>query len=192
MRKFVILMAIATAVVACKKSETPVKTETSTAGHGYDSPGTRGQTQTATTTVTENLQTMPAYAAKNLDGSDFKLESHRDKVVLLNVWATWCGPCRFEIPELQGLHDKYAARGFEVLGSSVDEGDPQVVRDFAVEHKMTYPLVHDPEGKIAGLLDASVLPTTVLIDKQGRIVWKKIGAIMPNDAELVKAIEKSL
>jgi len=171
MRKFLIGVVL---VVACRKAEQPAT----------------GTVAAKPPVKTERVATMPAYEATRLDGTPFKLG--HDKVVLLNVWATWCGPCRFEIPELQGLHDKYAARGFEVIGASVDEGDPKVVQDFVTEQKMTYPIILDPAGKIAAILDASVLPTTVLLDKSGHIVWKKIGAIAPQDAELAKAIEKAL
>jgi thiol-disulfide isomerase/thioredoxin len=187
MRKVAVLL-ILVFVASCKRGEQPA-----TATQGSARTGATG-TQTAAPLEpgTTDAPAMPAYAAKNLDGTAFTLSDRREKVVLLNVWATWCGPCRYEIPELQALHDKYAPRGFEVIGASVDDADPQVVKDFAGERRMTYPIVLDPEGKIATILDASVLPTTVLIDRGGRIVWKKIGAIMPNDAELTGAIEKAL
>lgn len=186
MRKLVVLLLLVV-VVSCRRSEQPAPTD------GAGAPRAGGaQSPAAAEPGTSNAPEMPPYVAKNLDGTPFTLADRRDKLVLLNVWATWCGPCRFEIPELQALHDKYAPRGFEVIGASVDDTEAQVVRDFAAEHKMTYPVVLDPEGKIATILDASVLPTTVLIDRNGRIVWKKIGAIMPNDAELTGAIEKAL
>ena len=187
MRKIAVLLMLVV-IASCKRAEQPA-----TATSGSATPGATG-TQTPAPAETGNAvgQMLPAYAATNLDGSPFALANHRNKVVLLNVWATWCGPCRYEIPELEALHHKYAARGFEVVGASVDDTDAQVVRDFAAEQKMTYPIVLDPKGDIATILDASVLPTTVLIDRSGRIVWKKIGAIMPNDTELTGAIEKAL
>ena len=128
-----------------------------------------------------------------LDGSKFDLASKRDKVVLLNLWATWCGPCRYEIPELQTIHAKYAPKGFEVIGVSVDESGVESVRDFIKEQKkMTYPVVVDADGKITNILETSVLPTSVLLDRTGKIVWKKYGAIMEGDPELKQAIEKTL
>jgi thiol-disulfide isomerase/thioredoxin len=136
---------------------------------------------------------MPEYAAMYLDGSKFDLAAKRDKLVLLNVWATWCGPCRYEIPELQKLHEQYAPRGLEVIGVSVDESGVEPVRSFVAEQKkMAYPIVLDAEGKIANLLQTTVLPTSVLVDHKGRIVWKKYGAIMEGDEELKKAIEAAL
>lgn len=135
---------------------------------------------------------MPEYTSAWLDGSKFDLAGRRGKVVLLNVWATWCGPCRYEIPELQAIHDRYAPKGFEVVGVSVDEGAVDAVREFVQQHKMTYPIVFDPEQKVTNLLQTSVLPTTVLLDRNGKIAWKKYGAIMPNDEGLQKAIEAAL
>lgn len=191
MRNLTVLLALLVVVTACKRSEqaTTETTATTTASSTATAPPPPTTTAAAGADVG---QILPPYQAKRLDGSAFDLATERSKVVLLNVWATWCGPCVYEIPELQALHDKYGPRGFEVVGASVDEGDPAAVKAFADEHKMTYPVVLDPEGKVAGLLDASVLPTTVLIDRNGRIVWKKIGAIMPQDDTLTKAIEKAL
>lgn len=141
---------------------------------------------------TEVGDTMPEYSALWLDGSKFDLAETRGKVVLLNVWATWCGPCRYEIPELQEIHDRHAPKGFEVIGVSVDESGADAVRDFVKEHNMTYPVALDPEGKLANVLETSVLPTTVLLDREGKIVWKRYGAIMPDDEELAQALAKTL
>jgi thiol-disulfide isomerase/thioredoxin len=136
--------------------------------------------------------TMPEYTAMWLDGSKFDLGTRHDKVVLLNLWATWCGPCRVEIPELQKMHEAYGPKGFEVIGVSVDEGGVEVVKQFVAEQKMTYPVVLDPEGNLANLLRTSVLPTTALIDRKGRILWKHYGQVEGNDATLKQAIEKAL
>ncbi|HEV7764382.1 MAG TPA: TlpA disulfide reductase family protein [Thermoanaerobaculia bacterium] len=136
---------------------------------------------------------MPEYTALNLDGTKFDLAKRRDKAVLLNVWATWCGPCREEIPELQKLHDHYGPRGFEVIGVSVDESGVDSVKEFiSKQEKMAYPIVLDAEGRIANLLQTSVLPTTILVNRDGEIVWKKFGPVSGQDQELTKAIEASL
>jgi thiol-disulfide isomerase/thioredoxin len=132
------------------------------------------------------------YTAMNLDGSKFDMASKRDKVVLVNVWATWCGPCRYEIPELQALHDKYGSDGFEVVGVSVDERGIEPVQQFVQEQKITYPIALDPEGKIANLLQTSMLPTSVLLDREGKILWKRANIIEKGDRELIGAIEKAL
>jgi thiol-disulfide isomerase/thioredoxin len=189
MKRTVVVLLALFAVVSCKRGEQPA-TQTGTT--------TSAQTQTQQTATTPATQTevgtpMPEYAALNLDGSKFDLAAKRDKVVLLNVWATWCGPCIYEIPELQKLHEHYAPRGLEVIGVSVDESGAESVRSFVAEQKkMAYPIVLDAEGKIANLLQTTVLPTSVLVDHKGRIVWKKYGAILEGDEELKKAIEAAL
>lgn len=158
-------------------------------------PEKRGATATppvATATGTDVGATMPEYSAMWLDGSKFDLASRRQKVVLLNLWATWCGPCRSEIPELEQLHNQLQAKGFEVIGVSVDESGVESVKQFVAEQKMTYPVVLDPEGKLANVLQTSVLPTTVLLDRGGRVVWKHYGPILPKDPELAEAIQKAL
>ena len=187
----VALVAMMFAVVSCKRGEQAVS--------GYSDPAT---TTNATTQASVSTDTaakaevgtpMPEYAAVYLDGSKFDLATKRDKIVLLNVWATWCGPCRFEIPELQQLHEKYAPRGLEVVGVSVDESGVDSVRSFVAEQKkLTYPIVLDAEGKIANILQTTVLPTSIVVDRKGQIVWKRYGAIMEGDEELKKAIEAAL
>ena len=135
---------------------------------------------------------MPAYSAKYLDGKPFDLASEKGKVVLLNVWATWCGPCRFETPELQALQNQYAAKGLKVIGVSVDEGETQAVKTFVAEEKINYAIAVDPDGRIANLVQTTVLPTSLLIDRGGKILWRQIGAIMPNDAKLKSVLEKAV
>lgn len=124
---------------------------------------------------------MPAYSAKYLDGKPFDLAMEKGSVVLLNVWATWCGPCRFETPELQSLHDKYSGGGFKVIGVSVDDAGVEPIKQFVSENKITYPIAVDAEGRVANVLRTTVLPTSVMIGRDGRIVWRKIGAVMPNE-----------
>jgi thiol-disulfide isomerase/thioredoxin len=157
-----------------------------------DGDGGKSAPPAQTATGVEVGAAMPEYGALNLDGSKFELAQKRDKVVLLNLWATWCGPCRYEIPELQRMHNQYGGRGFEVIGVSVDESGIESVRQFIGENKMTYPVVLDPQGKLANIMETSVLPTSVLVGRDGKIVWKKVGAILENDQELKSAIEKAL
>ncbi len=184
-------------VLACAKNETPVTGTTQSAAK----PKTTGaKSQTASSTAgaepesarTEVGDPMPSYAAAYLDGKPLNLANEKGSVVFLNVWATWCGPCRFETPELQALQNQYAANGLKVIGVSVDEGDSAEVKTFVAEQKITYPIAVDPEGRIATLLQTTVLPTSLLIDRDGKIVWRQIGAVMPNDAKLKAAVEKAV
>jgi thiol-disulfide isomerase/thioredoxin len=178
------------ALVSCKRAETPAPAASSS------QPSQTPSTTSAAPPPADGKDvgaTMPEYTAMGLDGSKFDLAAKRDKVVLLNVWATWCGPCRYEIPELQNLHEEYGPRGFEVIGVSVDESGVDSVKQFMAEQKkMTYPVILDAEGKIANILQTSVLPTSILVDRNGKIVWKQVGAIEAKDAKLKKALEAAL
>jgi cytochrome c biogenesis protein CcmG/thiol:disulfide interchange protein DsbE len=171
----------------------PAATEKSNA---YDARGSEQKPETppatpATSEVSVGAR-MPPYSAKTLDGTPFDLAAEHGNVVFLNVWATWCGPCRFEIPLLETMHNKYAAQGFKVIGVSVDETGPQSVRDFVKEQKMTYPIAVDPEGKLANLLQTTVLPTSILIDRDGTIVWRHFGLLSSGDESLTKALDTAL
>lgn len=137
-------------------------------------------------------QAMPVYTTELLGGGTFDIAKERGNVVMLNLWATWCGPCRFEIPELQTLHDKHSTQGFKVVGVSVDEGGAEEVQPFVTEQKITYPIALDPQGKLANIFQTDILPTTVLVDRNGQIVWRQAGAISANDPALLKALEKAL
>lgn len=116
----------------------------------------------------------PAFELTTLSGESLSLEERRGDVILLNFWATWCGPCIIEIPDLQELHETYGERGLTVLGVSVEEGEEDLVRDFVAEMGMTYPVAVDAEiadafGGVYGL------PTTFVIDRNGQVVERIIG-----------------
>jgi cytochrome c biogenesis protein CcmG/thiol:disulfide interchange protein DsbE len=135
---------------------------------------------------------MPAFEAPLLDGAKFDVANEKGNVVLLNLWATWCAPCRDEIPELEQLHKQHSGDGFKVVGISLDEGEVDAVKEFVRTHGMTYPIALDPEGKLTGVLQTGVIPTTVLIDRNGTIAWKKYGMIERNDSTLQAALKKAL
>lgn len=181
MRKISILLLLAAAAgCAGEKSHVsaPQAARTATATATAATPSASAEVGTL----------MPAYSGKYLDGKPLDLGREKGNVVFLNVWATWCGPCRFEIPELQELHQKYASRGFEVIGVSVDDSGASAVTPFVKNNKITYPIAVDPNAHIADVLHTSVLPTSVIIGRDGRIVWRSAGAMMPNDVPGVDAI----
>ena len=189
--KKIAAVCVVLAVMGCKGGEKPVATKTDTTGTTGTAtkPGTDATTAASGTEVGTML---PEFSAKYLDGKPFAVTGQRGQVVLLNLWATWCPPCREEIPALQKVHDTYAARGFQVIGVSVDQGGVDVVKEFVDGKKVTYPQVLDEQEKLPLLLGATVLPTSVLLDRNGKIVWKTIGAIGEDDPTLKQAIEKSL
>ena len=135
----------------------------------------------------------PEYSAVTLAGDSASLAGMRGKVVLLNIWATWCAPCRQEIPVLEALHGRHRAEGLEVVGVSVDAaGEEQKVRDFAKEWAMSYPLWHDPEERVSTLYLAVGVPASYLIDREGILRWKHIGPVRADDPTLTSALRAAL
>ena len=135
----------------------------------------------------------PAYVSQTLNGDSISLASMRDRVVLLNVWATWCHPCRTEIPELRAIQDRYKDRGLELVGVSVDaEGNDEGIREFMKEFDMQYPVWRDPGEQVSTQFLVIGVPATFLIDRKGILRWRKTGPIAPNDTSLANAIERAI
>ena len=141
----------------------------------------------------------PEITLRDLDGKDLSLAQYKGKVVLVNFWATWCDPCRVEIPWLIEMEQKYSAKGFTVLGIAMDEEGAKVVTPFVNQERfdvngaksqMNYPIVIGDDAaadKFGGLLG---YPTSVLINRDGKVV-KRITGIISYD-EMSKAIESQL
>jgi len=116
-----------------------------------------------------------------LGGGQVSLSSFKGKVVLLSFWATWCGPCKQEMPEMQTLYDKLKARGFEVVAVDMME-DKAVVADFVKKSGYTFPVLLDRTGIVGGgqMYNARAIPTNYILDKTGKIVGRKIGVDGPS------------
>lgn len=110
-------------------------------------------------------------------GKTVHLADYQDKVVLVNFWATWCPPCKEEIPAFLQVRNSLHAEGFEILGISLDEGGPSVVLPFAQEYGITYPLVMGNQALTQSYGGIRGIPTSFLVDREGRIVEKYIGPI---------------
>ena len=110
---------------------------------------------------------------KNLDGSTSKVAERKGKVVLLNMWATWCGPCRGEMPELVKMQDEHRDKGFEIIGLNTDDGDTkEMVEEFAEEMKLNYTLVWADTAMQNGLLKISNfngIPQSFVVDRDGNL-----------------------
>jgi cytochrome c biogenesis protein CcmG, thiol:disulfide interchange protein DsbE len=117
-----------------------------------------------------------------LNGGEWNLADHRGQVVLINYWATWCGPCREEMPGLARVAQEFTPRGLAVVGVAMDDGSdaPAQVRAFAARMKVPYPVAFPPATTTLGPREIA-LPTTVLIDRQGRIVKTYRGAVERDD-----------
>ncbi len=134
----------------------------------------------AQTERAQALPTAPDFTLQGLDGKRYTLSKLRGKVVLLNFWATWCGPCRREIPDLVRIHAKYEAQDFVVLGVSMDDLAPDQIQRFATNYKINYPVLHGPYSELMKIAQAyggiGAVPTTFLVDRQGKIRARYIGA----------------
>jgi cytochrome c biogenesis protein CcmG/thiol:disulfide interchange protein DsbE len=138
-------------------------------------------------------KTAPQYATQLLNGDSVSLAGLKGKVVLLNVWATWCHPCRDEIPQLEALHQKHRSAGLEIVGVSIDAaGTEEGIRTFIRDFKMTYPVWFDPDERVTAQFLTVGVPETFLIDRAGVIRWRKIGPIAAGDSSLAAAIERAL
>ena len=117
----------------------------------------------------------PDFALKDVDGKTVHLSDYKGKVVLLDFWATWCAPCKIEIPWFMEFEQQYKDKGFAVLGVSMDDDGWTVVKPYLQQLKINYRIVlgNDKVGDAYGGVDS--LPTTLLIDRQGRIASKHIG-----------------
>jgi peroxiredoxin len=109
-----------------------------------------------------------------LDGKTASLASFRGNVVLLSFWATWCGPCKQELPSIQALYEKLKGKGLTVVAVDLME-DRKTVGDFVKAHGMTFPVLIDGNGKVGGAYDAGSIPTNYLVDRKGRILARVVG-----------------
>jgi len=125
----------------------------------------------------------PEFAVKGIDGSTVNLANARGKVVLLNFWATWCGPCRMEVPDLVELQKKYQDR-LQVIGLVVDDTDDDAIRKFAKRYGINYPVAMATDEMRAQFGGVPALPTSFMIDTQGHVVQKHIGLRNPELYEL--------
>jgi thiol-disulfide isomerase/thioredoxin len=174
--------------LACARRETPEAAKPADATKPKQASKTKVNPPAPQVNPTAVGAMMPAYHAKTLDGKDFDLAALRGKVVFLNLWATWCQPCRYEIPELEKMHAKYEAQGFSVVGVSLDDSGAEGVNEFVTAQRMNYPVVIDAEGVLASLFQTSVIPTSVLVDRSGKIVWTHYGLVSMEDEMLDKAL----
>jgi peroxiredoxin len=119
----------------------------------------------------KNRKPAPDFTLKDASGQSIKLSDYKGKVVLLNFWATWCGPCTLEIPWFEEFEQQYRSKGFEVLGVSMDEDGWDVIKPYITEHKINYRVVlgNDSVGELYGGIDS--LPTTFIIDREGRFAF---------------------
>ena len=136
----------------------------------------------------------PSFSAAPLDGGPpVSVEDYAGDVLLVNLWATWCHPCREEIPYLQAVHRERRDDGLRILGISVDRrADLDMVREYVAEMEIDYDVAFDPDAKSQDVFRARGLPTSVLVDRLGRVYFTWTGPIPEGDPAFVAGLEEAL
>ncbi len=130
----------------------------------------------------------PDFTLKSLDGGNLRLEEYRGQVVLINFWASWCGPCRQEMPLLDRLHHRYEDTGFAVLGINV-EGDSDSAQEIVDKTKVTFPILIDVGQKVSELYNLEAMPSTVVVDRDGIIRYIHLGYKPGDEAKYVEVVK---
>ncbi|RBW49889.1 TlpA family protein disulfide reductase [Marinobacter sp. F3R11] len=123
----------------------------------------------AVSTVQADAINVPApdFTLESRSGDNVRLEDHRGEVVMLNFWASWCGPCRQEMPLMDDIYSRYQDLGFTILAVNVDENRDEALR-FLDKVPVSYPVLYDPESSVSELYEVPAMPTTVMIDRDGK------------------------
>ena len=116
------------------------------------------------------------FTLADLDGNEIRLSDYQGRRVMLNFWATWCGPCRIEIPHMVALYDEIGEQDFAILAINLRE-NPQKVRDFAEQQNMRFPVLLDPKGSIGGSYFVRAIPTSIFVDEDGVIEAVHVGTL---------------
>jgi len=148
---------------------------------------------TGSAPVVQPGQPAPPYAAQELRGDTLALSDMEGDVVLLNIWATWCAPCRKEMPALEELHRRYAGDGLRVVGASIDgRNSLQQVERFLEQEDITYTILLDPREDVTRAFRTIGVPETFLLDREGRLAWQYRGFFDPLEETFITQVEELL
>ena len=131
----------------------------------------------------------PDFSLPKLDGDMVRLSDYRGKVVFLNIWATWCSPCREEMPSMEKLYQQMKGEDFEILAVSIDILGAKAVAPFVKELKLSFPTLLDPDGTVKRLYSTTGVPESFIIDKNGVVTVKIIGPRDWGSPEAVKVLK---
>lgn len=139
-------------------------------------------------------QRPPDYRLEKLpSGDSISLRAaYKGKVTLINIWATWCGPCRREMPSIERLYISYQNQGFRVAAVSVDEGDSTAILAYARQEGLTFDILHDRSGNIQQLFQTIGVPQSFLIGRDGRVAYTSLGADAWDSPEMRRRVEQLL
>jgi thiol-disulfide isomerase/thioredoxin len=136
-------------------------------------------------------QAAPELTLSSLGGASVSLNDFSGQVVLVNIWATWCGPCRIELPHIQDLHERYGNDGLAVLAINAGESEDQI-RRYLSQEGLTFRVLLDPESQSLRTFSTSGIPTVVLIDREGIVRYGQVGYSPGSDQELEREVQALL
>ncbi len=135
----------------------------------------------------------PDFALMTMDNKKVSLKDFKGKYIFLNFWATWCGPCIDEMPSMERLYQKFKTRkNFAMLAVSIDKGGAEVVEKFKAENKFTFTVLLDRDSEVAGAYGVMGIPSTYLIDPQGHVINRAVGARDWSAKDSIEYFEKML
>ncbi len=117
----------------------------------------------------------PNFFLEDLKGKKLEFKNFKGKVIFLNFWATWCGPCKEEMPSIETLFQQFKEKDFVFLSISVDYEGRRPVKEFIEKNRYTFPVLLDPKCQVLDLYEVKGIPTTFIIDKKGRMIGKAVG-----------------
>ncbi len=133
----------------------------------------------------------PDFTLKSLSGKNLKLSEMRGEVIMLNFWASWCGPCRQEMPILEKIHQKYQPLGFTLLGVNVEE-DSNEAKAYLKEIEVSFPILFDNQNKVSQVYNIIAMPSTIMIDRDGNMRYLHQGYKPGAEEEYVHYIKTLL
>ncbi len=134
-------------------------------------------------------ESAPDFTLKSLEGGNLRLDEYRGQVVLINFWASWCGPCRQEMPLLDRLHQRYEDTGFAVLGVNV-EGERAPAQEIVDKTNVSFPVLIDEGQLVSELYKLDAMPSTVVVDRDGRIRYIHRGYKPGDEAKYVEVVKE--
>lgn len=133
-------------------------------------------------------ETAPDFTLKSKDSGNIRLSEQRGNIVLVNFWASWCGPCREELPEMETLYQNYRDLGFEILAVNVDD-HPDKANVLLDDIEVSFPVLYDTQGEVSELYGVNAMPTTVIIDRNGKQRLLHMGYRKGDEVKYEKAIK---